>query len=175
MPWVETSGWTDSTLGKGSRFCVEIPFAVSEDETQTHSDTPKDTGKDKSISLRGMKFLCAEDNALNAEILTAMMEMEGAECVIYENGKLLADAFEAVKPGEYNAILMDVQMPVMNGYEAARAIRNSKNPLGKEIPVIAMTANAFAEDVQHCLDAGMNAHIAKPVNFEKLKEILQIL
>ncbi len=167
--------WVDSDLGKGSRFCIEIPFEVSADETQTHSDTPKDTGKDKSISLRGMKFLCAEDNALNAEILTAMMEMEGAECVIYENGKLLADAFEAVKPGEYDAILTDVQMPVMDGYEAARAIRNSKNPLGKEIPVIAMTANAFAEDVQRCLDAGMNAHIAKPIDFDKLKEILQNL
>ena len=163
----------DSTLGKGSRFCIEIPFAVS--AAETCRETPQDTGKDKIISLQGMRFLCAEDNALNAEILTAMMEMEGAECVIYENGKLLADAFESVKPGEYQAILMDVQMPVMDGYEAARAIRNSKNPLGKEMPVIAMTANAFAEDVQRCLDAGMNAHIAKPVDFDKLKEILQNL
>ncbi len=148
----------DSTLGKGSRFCVEIPFAVS--AVKTCKETPQDKGKDKIISLQGMRFLCAEDNALNAEILTAMMEMEGAECVIYENGKLLADAFESVNPGEYQAILMDVQMPVMDGYEAARAIRNSKNLLGKEIPIIAMTANAFAEDVQRCLDAGMNAHIA---------------
>ena len=163
----------ESTLGKGSCFTVDIPFVVS--DAVTCKDTPQDTGNDKSISLQGMKFLCAEDNALNAEILTAMIEMEGAECVIYENGKLLADAFETVKPGEYQAILMDVQMPVMDGYEAARAIRNSKNPLGKEIPVIAMTANAFAEDVQRCLDAGMNAHIAKPVDFEKLKEILQKL
>ena len=161
----------DSTLGKGSRFCVEIPFAVS--AAKTCKETPQDKGKDKIISLQGMRFLCAEDNALNAEILTAMMEMEGAECVIYENGKLLADAFESVNPGEYQAILMDVQMPVMDGYEAARAIRNSKNLLGKEIPIIAMTANAFAEDVQRCLDAGMNAHIAKPVDFDKLKEILQ--
>ena len=161
----------DSTLGKGSRFCVEIPFAVS--AVKTCKETPQDKGKDKIISLQGMRFLCAEDNALNAEILTAMMEMEGAECVIYENGKLLADAFESVNPGEYQAILMDVQMPVMDGYEAARAIRHSKNPLGKEIPIIAMTANAFAEDVQRCLDAGMNAHIAKPVDFDKLKEILQ--
>ena len=163
----------DSTLGKGSRFCIEIPFAVS--AAETCRETPQDTGKDNITSLQGMRFLCAEDNALNAEILTAMMEMEGAECVIYENGKLLADAFEAVKPGEYDAILTDVQMPVMDGYEAARAIRNSKNPLGREIPVIAMTANAFAEDVQRCLDAGMNAHIAKPVDFDKLKEILQNL
>lgn len=161
----------DSTLGKGSRFCVEIPFAVS--AVKTCKETPQDKGKDKIISLQGMRFLCAEDNALNAEILTAMMEMEGAECVIYENGKLLADAFESVNPGEYQAILMDVQMPVMDGYEAARAIRNSKNLLGKEIPIIVMTANAFAEDVQRCLDAGMNAHIAKPVDFDKLKEILQ--
>ena len=124
---------------------------------------------------RIIKILCAEDNELNAEILTAMLEMEGAECVVYENGKLLTEAFEAVKPGEYRAILMDVQMPVMNGYEAVRAIRNSKNPLGKKIPVIAMTADAFSEDIQKCLDAGMDAHIAKPVDFAKLKEVLQDL
>lgn len=165
----------DSAPGHGSRFCVEIPFVVSAAETCRDTEAAQDTGKEKSISLQGMKFLCAEDNALNAEILTAMLEMEGAACVVYENGKLLTEAFASVAPGEYDAILMDVQMPVMDGYEAARAIRNSKNPLGKKIPVIAMTANAFAEDVQRCLDAGMDAHIAKPVDFEKLKTILQSL
>lgn len=102
-----------------------------------------------------------------------MLEVEGAKCTIYENGKALAEAFESVKPGDYDVILMDVQMPVMNGYEASRAIRTSPNPLGREIPIIAMTANAFAEDIRRCLDAGMNAHIAKPVDFDKLKEVLQ--
>lgn len=160
-----------SAPGKGSRFTVEIPFEVCTAERTP--DLQPDAGKDKGISLQGMKFLCAEDNALNAEILTAMLEMEGAECTVYENGKLLAEAFETVKPEEYDAILMDVQMPVMNGYEAAKAIRNSENPLGKKIPIIAMTANAFSEDIERCLDAGMDAHIAKPVDFEKLKEVLQ--
>ena len=161
-----------STPGKGSQFDIELSFKKCDelyDNMQNEAENPK------PVNLHGMKFLCAEDNALNAEILTAMLEVEGAECVIYENGKLLTEAFETVRPGEYCAILMDVQMPVMNGYEAVQAIRNSKNPLGKKIPVIAMTANAFAEDVQRCLDAGMDAHIAKPVDFEKLKEVLQKL
>ena len=131
--------------------------------------------RDQFIDLRGMKFLCAEDNELNAEILTAMLELEGANCTIYENGKALTEAFESVKPGEYDVILMDVQMPVMNGYEATRKIRSGENPLGREIPIVAMTANAFAEDIKRCLDAGMNAHIAKPVDFDKLKEVLQKL
>ena len=163
----------NSTPGKGSQFYIELPFETCASEAC--EDLHLKTGNDRNISLRGMKFLCAEDNALNAEILTAMLEMEGAECVVYENGKLLADAFETVRPGEYQAVLMDVQMPVMNGYDATKAIRNSKNPLGKEIPIIAMTANAFAEDIQKCLDAGMDAHIAKPVDFDKLKKVLRNL
>lgn len=162
-----------STPGNGSQFYMKLPFTVCASESC--KDIQKESGNDKHISLQGMRFLCAEDNALNAEILAAMLEMEGAECVIYENGKLLAEKFETVRPGEYDAILMDIQMPVMNGYETTRAIRNSKNLLGKKIPIIAMTANAFEEDVQRCREAGMDAHIAKPVDFEKLKEVLQKL
>ena len=156
-----------STLGKGSQFCVELPFETCVSESC--EAIRQNLENDKQISIQGMKFLCAEDNALNAEILTAMLETEGAECVVYENGKLLSDAFESIKPGEYQAILMDIQMPVMNGYEATKTIRNSKNPLGKEIPIIAMTANAFAEDAQHCLNAGMTAHVAKPIDIKALK------
>ena len=122
--------------------------------------------------LSGMRFLCAEDNSLNAEILTALMEMYGASCDIYPDGAQLAEAFAHVRAGEYQAILMDMQMPVMNGLDAARAIRRSKNPLGQTIPIIAMTANAFAEDVQSCLDAGMNAHISKPIDISLLESIL---
>lgn len=117
--------------------------------------------------------MCAEDNELNAEILNSMLEMEGAECKICENGKVLVELFGAITSEQYDAILMDVQMPVMDGYEATRQIRNSENPLGKKIPIIAMTANAFSEDVQNCLKAGMDAHIAKPLDFNKLKEILK--
>lgn len=129
--------------------------------------------KEKTSALKGMRFLCAEDNELNAEILEAIMEVNEATCVIYPNGKELVNAFTEVKPGEFDAILMDVQMPVMNGLDAARAIRSGKNPLGKTIPIIAMTANAFSEDVQHCMDAGMDAHIAKPLDMAVLEKTLR--
>lgn len=116
-------------------------------------------------ALHGKKFLCAEDNALNAEILEAILNMNGASCVIYPNDEQLLKAFQSVKPGDYDAILMDVQMPVMNGLEATRAIRRSENVLGQTIPIIAMTANAFSSDKEECLKAGMNAHIANAILF----------
>ena len=161
----------ESMPGKGSCFCIELSFENCPEELLPEMIKKDRTGTENSeeISLRGMKFLCAEDNELNAEILQAMLELEGAECTVYENGKLLTDAFETVQPGTYTAILMDLQMPVMNGYEAARTIRNSRNPLGKTIPIIAMTANAFSEDIQHCIKMGMNAHIAKPIDITVLK------
>ena len=120
-----------------------------------------------------MRFLCAEDNELNAEILTELLKIEGAECTICENGKKLVETFGQSVPGEYDMILMDVQMPVMNGYEATKAIRRSSHELAKTIPVIAMTANAFSEDIQHSLAAGMNAHISKPVEMEVLKKTIK--
>ena len=134
---------------------------------QVHSEMPLEELA-KTSSLNGKRFLCAEDNALNAEILSALLEMNGASCLICQNGKELVDTFANVKEGEYDAILMDVQMPVMNGLDATRAIRSGINPLGKEIPIIAMTANAFSSDVQECLDAGMDAHIAKPLDISIL-------
>ena len=133
-----------------------------------------DTNQEQSGSvLKGMRFLCAEDNDLNAEILNAILEMEDASCTIYANGQLLVDAFETVSPGDYDAILMDVQMPVMNGLEATKAIRTGSNPLGKTIPIIAMTANAFTEDIRQCLDAGMNAHVSKPLDVAVLERTLR--
>ena len=164
-----------SSPGKGSRFCIELPFTVCQEETaQSCENEDRISMEEKSEGgISGMRFLCAEDNALNAEILVSILELEGAECTVYENGKLLADAFETVQPGEYDAILMDVQMPVMNGYEASRRIRNSRNPLGKTIPIIAMTANAFSEDIEECLAAGMNAHIAKPMDIAVLEKTLR--
>lgn len=125
--------------------------------------------------LSGMRFLCAEDNALNAEILSAILEMYGASCTIYPDGDEIVQAFESVKQGEYNAILMDIQMPHMNGYDATRAIRRSKNPLGKTIPIIAMTANAFADDVQNSIAAGMDAHVAKPIDIAILEKTIRSL
>ena len=123
--------------------------------------------------LKGLRFLCAEDNVLNAEILTAVLDMSGAKCVIYPDGEKIVEAFATVKPGDFDAILMDVQMPVMNGLDATRAIRHSANPLGKTIPIIAMTANAFSEDVQNCLAAGMDAHVSKPLDIGTLERTLR--
>ena len=139
---------------------------------QLHGKDPQEA--EESIStFKGMKFLCAEDNEINAEILQAMLEMDGATCKIYPNGQELVNAFENVKPGEYDMILMDVMMPVMDGLEATRQIRKSKNPLGQTIPIVAMTANAFEEDKKKALEAGMDAHLAKPMDLEKLKRTVQ--
>ena len=123
--------------------------------------------------LKGMRFLCAEDNELNAEILMELLKIEGAECTICENGKRVLEAFEQSAPGDYDMILMDVQMPVMNGYEATKAIRRSSHELAKTIPIIAMTANAFSEDIQHSLAAGMNAHVSKPVEMKVLEKTIR--
>ena len=123
--------------------------------------------------LQGMRFLCAEDNELNAEILTELLKIEGAECTICENGEEILKAFEQSAPGDYDMILMDVQMPVMNGYDATKAIRRSSHELAKKIPIIAMTANAFSEDIQHSLAAGMNAHVSKPVDMKVLEKTIR--
>ena len=139
---------------------------------QAHSDVATPDNQKESV-LHGMNFLCAEDNALNAEILSAILDMNHARCTIYPDGAALVEAFQSVKPGEYDAILMDVQMPVMNGLDATRAIRRGKNPLGKTIPIIAMTANAFSSDVQDCLAAGMDAHVAKPIDISVLERTLK--
>lgn len=128
---------------------------------------------EEGSSLKGMRFLCAEDNELNAEILKAILEMNGASCTMYPDGQQMVQAFSSVKEGDYDAILMDVQMPVMNGLEATRRIRSGENPLGATIPIIAMTANAFAEDVQECMDAGMNAHVSKPLDIRALERALR--
>ena len=123
---------------------------------------------EKVSVLKGMKFLCAEDNELNAEILEAILEMYQASCKICPDGEKLVEAFETSAFGDYDAILMDVQMPNMNGLEATKRIRNGKNPLGRTIPIIAITANAFNSDVQECLDAGMDAHVSKPLDIGKI-------
>ena len=102
-----------------------------------------------------------------------LLKIEGAECTICENGEEILKAFEQSAPGDYDMILMDVQMPVMNGYEATKAIRRSSHELAKKIPIIAMTANAFSEDIQHSLAAGMNAHVSKPVEMRVLEKMIR--
>ena len=124
-------------------------------------------------ALRAKHFLAAEDNLMNASILTELLDMEGASVEICENGQLVVERFEAADPGEFDAILMDVQMPVMNGHEAARAIRRLDREDAHSIPIIAMTADAFVEDEKAALAAGMNAHVAKPLDMEELKRVVE--
>lgn len=126
-----------------------------------------------SSNLEGLHFLAAEDNEINAEILGEILEIEGADCVIAENGQLVLECFMNAAEGEFDAILMDVQMPVMNGYDATRAIRSLERSDARTIPIIAMTANAFAEDEKEALEAGMNVHVAKPIDIELLKKVIK--
>ena len=129
----------------------------------------EDTIAPDALSLAGLKVLAAEDNEINAEILIELLAIEGIQCEIMPNGKEAVDRFLRSSPGDFDMIFMDVQMPGMNGYEATRAIRASEHPSASTIPIIAMTANAFEEDIQAALASGMNAHTAKPVDLEKLK------
>ena len=172
---VEAMGGTidvDSELGQGSCFEILMDLKIAEDRTAALAAQEETDEQDGNI-LQGMRFLCAEDNELNAEILTELLKIEGAECTICENGEEILKAFEQSAPGDYDMILMDVQMPVMNGYEATKAIRRSSHKLAKTIPIIAMTANAFSEDIQHSLAAGMNAHISKPVEMKVLEKTIR--
>ncbi len=124
------------------------------------------------VSLKGVNLLVAEDNEINAEILTELLGIEEVTCEIMENGQLALERFMHAAEGEFDAILMDVQMPTMNGYEATRAIRALEREDAKSIPIIAMTANAFAEDVKEALDAGMNVHLSKPIDMDLLRRTL---
>ena len=123
-------------------------------------------------ALDGLLLLVAEDNELNAEILTELLDMEGARCELATNGRQAVEMFEQAEPGHYDLILMDVQMPVMNGYEATRAIRAGSHPEAKTIPIVAMTANTFAEDVRDAMEAGMDGHLAKPVDMDAVRELV---
>lgn len=172
---VEAMGGTidvESELGQGSCFEVLIDLRIAEDRFVS-STVQEEKNEQNDNIFQGMRFLCAEDNELNAEILTELLKIEGAECTICENGEEILKTFEKSAPGDYDMILMDVQMPVMNGYEATKAIRRSSHELAKKIPIIAMTANAFSEDIQHSLAAGMNAHVSKPVEMRVLEKTIR--
>ena len=163
----------ESTTGKGTRFEVVLEFPIdAEADTVQETQVPPEE-EETASPLSGMKFLCAEDNAINAEILEMLLEANGASCTICANGQEIVDAFASVKPGDYDMILMDVQMPVMDGLEATRRIRSSENPLGKTIPILAMTANAFLEDMQKSREAGMDEHLSKPVDISALEQTVK--
>lgn len=128
---------------------------------------------DGSSVLSGMRFLCAEDNALNDEILEAILEMYGASCTTAPTARSLSRPSRWSSPANTTPILMDIQMPHMNGYEAMKAIRGGRNPLGKAIPIIAMTANAFSDDIQNSIAAGMDAYISKPIDVAILEKTMR--
>ena len=162
----------------GADGTISYPFFLSNLETEVRRVQEARTApqQQEDVSpLCGMRFLCAEDNEINAEILRLLLESKGASCTICRNGQELVDAFATVQPGEYDMILMDVQMPVMDGLEAARRIRRSVNPLGRSIPILAMTANAFLEDIQKSREAGMNEHLSKPVDVGVLEQAVRRL
>ena len=160
----------ESKIGVGSTFTVTIPCRIaSQEETQAKRDT---TSSDKK-SLSGTKILLAEDNDLNAEIAVELLQEEGCTVDRAKDGVECVDMLEKAANGTYQLILMDIQMPVMNGYDAAKKIRRMDDLPKADIPIIAMTANAFSEDKQAALDAGMNDHVAKPINRNVLVPTIQ--
>ena len=160
----------ESKIGVGSKFTVTIPCRIaSEDETQAKRETNPSDQK----CLCGTRILLTEDNDLNAEIATELLQEEGCTVDRAKDGVECVDMLEKAANGMYQLILMDIQMPVMNGYDAAKKIRRMEDPQKANIPIIAMTANAFSEDKQAALDAGMNDHIAKPINMNVLVPTLR--
>lgn len=168
---IELMGGTieiSSEVGVGSTFNVQIPLDIDKDpQARERADEQAD-----SCSLAGMNVLLAEDNELNAEIAQALLESEGIVVTRAADGNEAVDLYVGRPAGSFDAILMDIMMPDMDGYEATRAIRLSEKVDAADIPIIALTANAFAEDAQTAHDAGMNAHLSKPLDFNKLKNIL---
>ena len=163
----------ESATGKGTRFEVVLEFPIDTEADTVQKAQALPEVEETTSPLSGMKFLCAEDNAINAEILQMLLETKGASCTICPNGQEIVDAFASVKPGDYDMILMDIQMPVMDGLEATRRIRSGENPLGRTIPILAMTANAFLEDMQKSKEAGMDEHLSKPVDISALEQVVK--
>ena len=159
--------WVESKLGEGSCFEVTIPLEVDANPTGGLSDTTQ------AVDLEGMKILLVEDNELNLEIATYMLEDAGGVVTTALGGQAALQIFADNPPGTFDIILMDIMMPVMDGYTASREIRNMDRPDAKEIPIIAMTANAFSDDVQKAKQAGMNAHIAKPLDVDKMFAVIE--
>ena len=156
-----------SEEGVGSTFVITLPFEVMENTGPVLQ--PKEGNE---ATIHGLRLLLAEDNELNAEIAQMLLEDEGAIVTIVADGRQAVEEFQNNPPGTFDAILMDVMMPVMDGLTATREIRALPRPDAKTIPIIAMTANAFAEDAQKCLEAGMTAHLAKPLEMKKAVAIM---
>lgn len=152
-----------SQLGEGSTFCIRIPFTPAKEQSVSTESPAGDVADD---ALEGVRILLVEDHPLNTQIACRLLNKKGASVHTAEDGKKGVSKFEESEPGHFDLILMDIRMPVMDGYEAAQAIRNLKRTDAQTIPIIAMTANAYEDDVKKCLEAGMNAHISKPIKPE---------
>ena len=158
--------------GKGSEFVINVDFALAGESEETEEAPGEDSDQASAVDFSKKKLLLVEDNEINREIATMILTDMGFALDFAENGQIAVEKVKASKPGDYDAILMDIQMPVMNGYEATREIRRLNDPALANIPIIAMTANAFKEDIQAGREAGMNAHVAKPIDIAKLMETL---
>ena len=154
-----------SKEGEGSSFVITLPFQLAEAPAEGAAAETETAGQ---ASIRGLRLLLAEDNALNAEIAKVLLEDEGAEITVAGDGQQAVTLFSESPAGTFDAILMDVMMPVMDGLTATRTIRAMERPDAGTIPIIALTANAFAEDAEACFRAGMNAHLAKPLEIKKV-------
>ena len=170
---IEKMGGTitfESVEGVGTTFVIRVPFRIDTDR-----DSKVETGEKTEVSIRGLHILLAEDNELNMEIAEFMLQNEGVEVTKAWDGQEAVELFRKSEPGEFDVILMDIMMPVMNGYEAAKMIRSLDKEDAKAIPIIAMTANAFAEDRIRAKEAGMDEHVAKPVDVELLIKVIHRL
>ena len=157
----------ETELGKGTEFIVNLKFEMTEAEPENIS-AENNSDAENEIDFTQMKLLLVEDNEVNREIATLILTEYGFSLETAENGQIAVDKIKSSQPGEFDAILMDIQMPVMNGYDATKKIRAIPDPQLANIPIIAMTANAFVEDIQAAKDAGMNSHIAKPIDIAQM-------
>lgn len=153
-----------SKEGEESTFVITLPFEIAEKPEEIPAEM------DGEVNIAGLHLLLAEDNELNAEIARTLLEDEGAITTIVNDGQQAVDIFSRNKPGTFDAILMDIMMPEMDGLSATKAIRALDREDAGTIPIIAMTANAFDEDEKKCMEAGMNAHLVKPLDIQKMKE-----
>ena len=158
--------------GEGTEFIVRVKFQLQSGAGQTEAEETEDVAGEAPVVLSGLHLLLVEDNDINREIATMILEDAGFTLDFAVNGKEAVEKVSASAPGEFAAVLMDIQMPVMNGYDAARAIRGLEDPALAQVPIIAMTANAFTEDIRAAEEAGMNGHIAKPIDVPKMMETL---
>ncbi len=161
----------DSQIGKGSVFRIILPLQIDAVQSAQLADAEQDVQN----HITGMRVLLVEDNEINREIVEFLLKEEGAHVVTANDGKAAVDIFEASAQETFDCVLMDLMMPVMSGYEATRVIRSLNRPDAKAVPIIALSANAFEEDVAMAKEAGMNEHLAKPVDIKKMFQLMSRL